>query len=265
MGHKHFSVMGQVLSQRDVATLIERCRTLMARVPPEKNRHFNDKVRKQFLTDRHMFRTMLAVLDAPAVLDAIRARARAPYVDHVDLLIKEAHGPVTAWHQDGPYWGWDRPPSMFTIWVALGDVDESNGCLRIAGDLDELLPHKKYVYDQTNQYWQYVIDESQAELSRYAVTSVPLRAGSAVLFDSFAVHSAFANPSETARFAFKIVLGDLASRTGRGGQRMMALSGAGHRLNRKLDYLPAFLRVNATTALQPTLQAVFRRVKRLLA
>jgi ectoine hydroxylase-related dioxygenase (phytanoyl-CoA dioxygenase family) len=258
---RHYTVVGQVLSQRDVAILIEQCRTLMASVPAETKRHFNDKVRKKFLTDHRMFRTMLAVLDAPAVIDAIRSRARNPYIDHVDLLIKEAHGPITDWHQDGPYWGWDRPASMFTLWVTLGDVDESNGCLRIAGDVDDLLPHRKKVYDEANGFWQYVIDESQADVSRYPVQSIPLESGSAVLFDSFAIHSAFANPSDAPRFAFKIVLGDLSNRTSRGGDRLMALSGLGHQINRRLDYLPAFVSVNAKKMLKPKLRAAIQQVR----
>jgi len=258
--NRHFQVLDRVLSSDDVATLESRCRSLMAKVPPETKRHFNDKVRKQFLTDRRMFQTMLAVLDAPQVRDFIRARASQPYIDHVDLLIKEAHGPVTAWHQDGPYWRWDKPPSMFTLWVALGDVDESNGCLRVAGDVDEFLPHRKNVYDEANGYWQFVIDESLVDVSSYPVQTIPLKSGCAVAFDSFVIHSAFANATDLPRFSFKVVFGDRAHRDARGGDHVMALTGLEHRINRQFNYLPAFVAVNAKKLLKPRLRAVLRRI-----
>ena len=41
-------------------------------------------------------------------------------------------GGVNSWHQDSPYWPILRPKtSQVTAWVALDDVDESNGCMRM--------------------------------------------------------------------------------------------------------------------------------------
>ncbi len=38
-------------------------------------------------------------------------------------------GGVNAWHQDWPYWPILSDPWQVTAWVALDDVDESNGCM----------------------------------------------------------------------------------------------------------------------------------------
>jgi phytanoyl-CoA hydroxylase len=38
-------------------------------------------------------------------------------------------GGVNAWHQDWPYWPILDRPTQVTAWVALDDVDESNGCM----------------------------------------------------------------------------------------------------------------------------------------
>ena len=41
-------------------------------------------------------------------------------------------GGVNMWHQDSPYWPILMPKtSQVTAWVALDDVDESNGCMRM--------------------------------------------------------------------------------------------------------------------------------------
>ncbi len=40
-------------------------------------------------------------------------------------------GGVNHWHQDGPYWPILTPKSQVTAWVALDDVDEENGCMRM--------------------------------------------------------------------------------------------------------------------------------------
>ncbi len=41
-------------------------------------------------------------------------------------------GGVNRWHQDSPLWGILMPKtSQVTAWVALDDVDESNGCMRM--------------------------------------------------------------------------------------------------------------------------------------
>ena len=41
-------------------------------------------------------------------------------------------GGVNGWHQDSPLWGILMPKtSQVSAWVALDDVDESNGCMRM--------------------------------------------------------------------------------------------------------------------------------------
>lgn len=39
------------------------------------------------------------------------------------------HGGVNNWHQDAPYWPVIKPETPVTAWIALDDVDESNGCM----------------------------------------------------------------------------------------------------------------------------------------
>jgi phytanoyl-CoA hydroxylase len=49
---------------------------------------------------------------------------------HDQIQYKPAgHGGVNMWHQDNPLWPIIDPPTQVTAWVALDDVDESNGCM----------------------------------------------------------------------------------------------------------------------------------------
>ncbi len=50
---------------------------------------------------------------------------------HDQIQYKPAEkGGVNMWHQDSPYWPILQPKdSQITAWVALDDVDESNGCM----------------------------------------------------------------------------------------------------------------------------------------
>ena len=52
---------------------------------------------------------------------------------HDQIQYKPAEtGGVNAWHQDSPYWPILTPKtSQVSAWVALDDVDESNGCMRM--------------------------------------------------------------------------------------------------------------------------------------
>ncbi|MGH3499543.1 MAG: phytanoyl-CoA dioxygenase family protein [Nocardioidaceae bacterium] len=49
---------------------------------------------------------------------------------HDQIQYKPAEqGGVNHWHQDAPLWPIVRPMEQVTAWVALDDVDESNGCM----------------------------------------------------------------------------------------------------------------------------------------
>jgi ectoine hydroxylase-related dioxygenase (phytanoyl-CoA dioxygenase family) len=49
---------------------------------------------------------------------------------HDQIQYKPAEqGGVNGWHQDAPLWPIIEPMTQVTAWVALDDVDESNGCM----------------------------------------------------------------------------------------------------------------------------------------
>lgn len=49
---------------------------------------------------------------------------------HDQIQYKPAHhGGINYWHQDAPLWPAIEPMTQVTAWVALDEVDESNGCM----------------------------------------------------------------------------------------------------------------------------------------
>lgn len=75
----------------------------------------------------------LALHPAIGAAGAMLAETPAVRLWHDQLLYKpgdsEAAGNV-GWHQDYFYWQCTHPADMLTAWVALVDVDESNGCMQ---------------------------------------------------------------------------------------------------------------------------------------
>ena len=50
---------------------------------------------------------------------------------HDQALYKPAyHGGEVYWHQDNAYWRCN-PPNLVSIWIALDDADEENGCMNV--------------------------------------------------------------------------------------------------------------------------------------
>jgi ectoine hydroxylase-related dioxygenase (phytanoyl-CoA dioxygenase family) len=50
--------------------------------------------------------------------------------DQIQYKVAESGG-VNMWHQDAPYWPILTPMTQVTAWIALDDVDEENGCMRM--------------------------------------------------------------------------------------------------------------------------------------
>ncbi len=97
------------------------------------------------------------------------------------------------WHQDNGYSDLN-PGTNLTVWIALDDVDEQNGCVWIAPRLHRngVLPHSSV----SEQSWhlQMTIDGN----------GIParLKAGEAVAFTGYTPHRSLGNRTQIARRAF---------------------------------------------------------------
>jgi phytanoyl-CoA hydroxylase len=93
-------------------------------------------------------------------------------------------------HQDNGYGQLD-PPLDLTVWVALVDTDERNGCLWIVPG-----SHRAGLLDHGQAQLNPLLRETNVEASAVAL---PMRAGEAVAFGGFTLHRSGPNHSEAAR------------------------------------------------------------------
>ncbi len=141
----------------------------------------------------------------PRVLDAVES------VIGPDILVwggtfffKPPHsGGFVSWHQDMTYWGLSDPAALVSVWIALADVDQENGCMRFIPGSHQggLLDHEDtWSQDNILTRGQSVpVDEQTSEL-----VYVELQAGEMSLHHGHLLHSSAPNHSPRWRLGFNI-------------------------------------------------------------
>ena len=111
-------------------------------------------------------------------------------------------GRATPWHQDGEYWP-IRPLATATVWIAIDESNEHNGCLKIltgSNRAKTLLPHQSL-----SGKGAALDKEIKPQLIESKdIVSVPLQPGQMVIFDVFTAHGASPNLSNQRRAGFAI-------------------------------------------------------------
>ena len=102
----------------------------------------------------------------------------ATTLDYDQLVAKPPGHPkaIFHWHQDLAYWPATPSPETVTLWLALDDVDASNGCLRFVkgSHLEpELRPHRPLTGDRDESH-TLVADVDDGDP---AIVEAPLRRG----------------------------------------------------------------------------------------
>lgn len=121
---------------------------------------------------------------------------------HDQIQYKPAEvGGVNSWHQDSPYWPILSPKtSQVTAWVALDDVTESNGCMRMVA--------QSYLWGNQIEFLHTVkeLDEmpSSFEGKDIEVKLRPVRKGHVHYHHSLTWHGSHANSSGNPRRAIGI-------------------------------------------------------------
>lgn len=106
-----------------------------------------------------------------------------------------------SWHQDGPYWPM-FPARTVTAWLAIDDVDEENGAMRVVPGSHRhgVLPFRESAADERNVLWLTVDDiAAQGE-----PVTLALRAGEFSLHSDMLLHGSEPNPSRRRRCGLAI-------------------------------------------------------------
>ena len=113
---------------------------------------------------------------------------------HDQALYKPAlHGGEVFWHQDNAYWQCD-PPDLVSIWVALDDADEENGCMNVipGSHLEGLTSHGRAKSEKGELP---ALLEVDVDVTR--AVAVPVKAGHAMVHHCMTLHQT--NPNRSAR------------------------------------------------------------------
>jgi len=101
------------------------------------------------------------------------------------------------WHQDKSYWPDANSNPVITVWIPIVDADEENGCLRICPRTHRKRVLSYHAEQHTGTEYTEIDEELiQAAISEYGVDVVPVKAGSAILFNDRCLHMSTLNQSK---------------------------------------------------------------------
>ncbi len=132
---------------------------------------------------------------------------------HDQALYKPAfHGGEVHWHQDNAYWQCD-PPNLVSIWIALDNADEENGCMNVipGSYIEGLAAHGRAKSEKGNLPALLQVD---ADVDR--AVPVPVEAGSAMVHHCMTLHQTNPNRSSRDRRAMVIHYMPSGTRNGNG-------------------------------------------------
>ena len=120
---------------------------------------------------------------------------------HDQALYKPAyHGGEVYWHQDNAYWQCD-PPNLVSIWIALDDADEENGCMNVipGSYVEGLAAHGRAESEKGKLP---ALLEVKPDVDR--AVPVPVEAGCAMVHHCMTLHQT--NPNRSSRDRRAMVL-----------------------------------------------------------
>ena len=118
---------------------------------------------------------------------------------------KEAKtGKKIPWHQDGTYWPIE-PKATCSVWIAITDVDENNGCMKFIPKSHKLgvLPHlqEDKVKDEGELKGSLDLKIDESSFDENNAVNCVINKGQVSFHDTYLLHSSDANFSNSARKA----------------------------------------------------------------
>lgn len=167
---------------------------------------FNGLTEAQFLNYGRSWRDRLPgyfeLMSNPKLLDAVESliggEIYANPVYNVRPKVPGVAAGAVPWHQDKSYWPDANSNPVITVWIPLVDSTHENGCLHL-----KPRTHKQRVLDwhrETITGTGYTaLKESQ--LGPTATVALPVKAGSAILFNDRCIHMSTPNLSDEVRWS----------------------------------------------------------------
>jgi hypothetical protein len=106
-------------------------------------------------------------------------------------------GIAKTWHQDNVYWP-ELPPEQITMWIAIDDADESNGCMWVLPGSHKpgIVPHTRGATG-----WEVTEEMLPTLFPGLKPLQCPVRSGGALVFHGNVLHKSEPNRSDRNRWA----------------------------------------------------------------
>lgn len=122
------------------------------------------------------------------------------YHDHA-LWKNAKDSKETPWHQDFPKWPMNESGAL-SIWIALEDVNENNGCMKFIPKSHKLNNIKNIRLTESEDIFEYA---KGTGITKEQEVCVPLKAGSCTFHDGLTFHYAHHNMADKPRKAYSII------------------------------------------------------------
>lgn len=211
--------MYKILNGRLSKDLISKARNLIGdKYRSKESRHFTSSGKTFFYENPNRLLLLRnIILNVLQNNPEIKKSFSDLHIDHAFLLLKSPGGNETPPHQDRPFWTKlekDDSVSMITLWFALEDIKELNGCLKVGssnqhclidfnGKNQKLFKHKDK--GSKSGQFNFIIDDNEFDLK---LNNCEIDEGQIIAFDAYEVHASSGNSSSKHRLSFKIVLRD---------------------------------------------------------
>jgi phytanoyl-CoA hydroxylase len=144
------------------------------------------------------------LLSNPKILDVVESligpEIFANPVYNVRPKVPRVAAGEVPWHQDKSYWPDARSNPVLTVWVALVDATMENGCLRVIPRTQhEAVGGFHFEAYSGTAYRE--LDEENVGPFKSRARPLPVRAGSAILFNDRFIHSSGPNLSTHVRWS----------------------------------------------------------------
>jgi ectoine hydroxylase-related dioxygenase (phytanoyl-CoA dioxygenase family) len=146
------------------------------------------------------------LMSNPKIVDAIESLLGPEIfsnpVYNVRPKIPRVAAGAVPWHQDKSYWPEANSNPVITVWIPFVDSTLENGCLHIIPRTQRtrVMGYHADTYTGTG-YTELDDEQLKALLGTDKAVSLPVRAGTAILFNDRLVHSSTPNNSEHVRWS----------------------------------------------------------------
>lgn len=207
-GKSGYCVFPGCVEHSKVLEIREELDSLIANMPAEQEvfsggEMVKKKARTEYLTEPHSRSAFwLELCRHPKILGAVESVLGPDLMLIMShLIVKSPHdGLAVNWHQDNTYWPSVTGTDVGTVWLAIDDVDQQNGCMQVIPSSHD--GYRELETRRTDGNDLLGVEAVVSEAMLASAVPIILTAGSLSIHDSFILHGSEANTSARRRAGY---------------------------------------------------------------